>query len=302
MAEKSHKGGVCQPSLDSFMDSAITVLNPEIEKDFSSGDIFQYTHEGQDLLSAIFEGHLIRVIIIDGLRWSYVKDVGDAAGLSSGHVSKVIKRIGLTHPHELRTSTLEAIGIKDPKTKHMVAHLLNPSGIVHFFLEIGIEDLLPERKEKVMRFNNWMTDLVGMTLSGELAKATLETMRKSGYHVADTWQEQRAISKSSQGLLMDILKEKYIETHPEKETVPQHIFTNENRMINKVTFGTHEKGIREKMRTDQVKMAELGFHLTTDYAYARLNQNYEERKKLLEEDSQRMQKILAGRKKTKQVC
>ena len=258
--------------------------------------IFEQGAEGRSIISEIFDGKPVRGINSGNTVWTYSKDVGDAAGLDQPHVSKIIKRIRLTNPEYLLDATMASIGISDPKlAKHKII-LISSEGISLFFNGIDVDRLLPDRRENVLRFHIFMMNLVSSTISGETERATIEALKNAGLPVADTWQEQRSLSKIAHNMLMDTLKETYMKKYA-PNPVPRHIYSNENKMLNKVSYGHHEKAIREKYKTDLPATALLTINSISDRAYARMGQDYHARKNLLEEDTAQYHALISGEKK-----
>jgi hypothetical protein len=257
--------------------------------------IFEQGAEGRSLIVKLFEGREIRFVDAQGVRWSVLPDVRNALGIGGDVSTKIVKRIKLIDPSCSTIVTMAVVGETDPFKAAKKITLVNSIGLTLFLNQIHTERLGdPEVQRKCRDMQLWSAELSEGVISGKTERATIEALKNAGLPIADTWQEQRSLSKIAHNMLMDTLKEVHAPKYFPKP-VPQHIYMNENKMLNKVSYGHHEVGIRDKNRTDLPATALLTINSISDRAYARMGQDYHSRKNLLEEDAQQFHKLISGK-------
>lgn len=110
---------------------------------------------------------------------------------------------------------------------------LTGKGVLIYSARLGTGRLPEEREEKVIRVVDFMAESAMHVLS----------MNIPGVKIGTNWDEQRSLSKESNKMLMQGIKEVYTPQY-ENGVVPRYRYSNENIMINNVAFGHHKKGMR----------------------------------------------------------
>lgn len=156
-----------------------TRLGHVLHPDGTQTSLFEVAAEGRAIVTDIFDGHTVRVLEIDGQKWTPAVDLYKAANIAKQMASRSIKKIQSTFPDCTMVSLGETIGETAPTLVKREFLLLNPEGVSHFFHGMDLERIQdPDSRERIIRFRSWVAKLVGGVLSGETEKATVQVVAK----------------------------------------------------------------------------------------------------------------------------
>jgi len=174
-------------------------------------------------------------VIKDGIKYLSITSISRSIGVDVDTIRKIISR---NKENFEDCSTKDKVSGVDGRMRTQLC--LSKEGIIGLMFMLNTDLYSVEKRKTITEFKQWAMQVLGEAYD-----------RQFNNLIADTREEQRAISKDVQLTLMSSVKELNAPYY-ENGVVPRRKYMDENIMINQVSFGYHERGMRNKATKEEL--------------------------------------------------
>lgn len=177
----------------------------------------------------------VECIVKDGIKYLSIRSIGNAIGVESDTIRKIISR---------NKSSFGEYSVKDklsgPDGKQYNQLCLSRDGILGLIFMLNTDLYSEDKQQTIIAFKKWTMKVLGEAYDNQFSNL-----------ITGNKEDQRHVTKIAHHAVMSAVTTTYTPQY-EDGIVPRKKYMEENIMLNTVSFGHHKRGMRDEVEFEDL--------------------------------------------------